>query len=238
MGLVPTPLPPSPWLFPDPLHCADGDGLIAVGADLHPSTVVEAYRRGIFPWPHDGGALPWFSPDPRAVLPLDRWRVSRSLRKTLRRCGWETTMNTAPEQVIDACATRPGDGTWITAAMKQAYLELHRLGWVHSVEVWDGTQLVGGLYGVHVGGVFTGESMFHRATGASKVALFDLVARMRDAGAGFVDVQLRTDHLASLGAVELPRPLFLALLAELRDDDITLSAQRLSAARLAELGPL
>lgn len=234
---VPAELPPSPWLFPDPDERADLDGLVAVGADLEPSTLVDAYRRGIFPWPHGRAALPWFSPDPRAVLPLDRWHVSRSLRKTMRICGWETSVNAAFDAVTKACAHRPGTGTWITANMRAAYRELHHLGWAHSVEVWDGPRLVGGLYGVQVGGVFTGESMFHVATDASKVALFDLVARLREAGGSFVDVQLRTDHLASLGAIELPRRLFLELLHEIRDDDVTLATQRLPAARLAGWDP-
>jgi leucyl/phenylalanyl-tRNA--protein transferase len=234
---APQRLEPTTWRFPDPREAGD-DGLVAVGADLEPSTLTHAYRHGMFPWPHDGMPLPWFSPDPRAVLPLDRWRVSRSLRRQMRRCGWHTTVDAAFEAVVRGCADRgPGEGTWITSAMRAAYTRLHRLGWAHSVEVWDGERLVGGLYGVMCGGVFTGESMFHRATDASKVALFELVERLREAGGALLDVQLRTDHLASLGAVEVPRSLFLELLEELRDDDVRLCTGRLPVARLADIAP-
>jgi leucyl/phenylalanyl-tRNA--protein transferase len=226
-------MPASRWSFPHP-DTADADGLVGVGADLAPETLVHAYRNGIFPWPHHGvRKLPWFSPDPRGVLPLDRLRVSRSLRQTMRRSGWTTTMDHAFAEVVRACAVRPGEGTWIIPAMQAAYQQLHELGVAHSVEVWDGDLLVGGLYGVRSGGVFTGESMFHRATDASKVAVADLVDRMNEARAGLIDVQLMTDHLASLGALPIPRPLFLELLEELRDDDITLPTDRRPAARLA-----
>ena len=157
--------------------------MVGFGADLKPSTLVDAYRRGIFPWPHPGVAVPWFSPDPRAVLPLDGLRVSRSLRQRIRRCGWSSTVDAAFEDVVRACADRPGgEGTWIGRDMGQAYSRLWRLGWAHSLEVWDGATLVGGLYGVAVGGCFTGESMFHRSTDASKVALADLVARLGRGG--------------------------------------------------------
>ena len=205
------------------------------GADLKPSTLVDAYRRGIFPWPHPGVAVPWFSPDPRAVLPLGGLRISRSLRQRLRRCGWSSTVDAAFEAVVDGCARRPGgEGTWIGRDMRQAYARLWRLGWAHSLEVWDGDELVGGLYGVAVGGCFTGESMFHLATDASKVALVDLVARWAEAGGAFIDVQLPTPHLASLGAVETARAEFLEMLEAVRDQHVPVVLDRLPVSRLAQ----
>jgi leucyl/phenylalanyl-tRNA--protein transferase len=226
---------PSRWQFPDPATTGE-DGLVGIGADLEPATLVDAYRRGIFPWPHPGAPLPWFSPDPRGVIPLDDLVVSRSLRARLRRSGWETTVDRAFAAVLAGCADRPGHlregGTWITPPMRAAYQRLHDLGHAHSLEVWDGAELVGGLYGVGVGAVFTGESMFHLATDASKVALVDLVARLAEAGGRLIDVQMVTPHLASLGARNLPRAEFLALLAAVRDQPVRLSADRLPVARL------
>ncbi len=231
----PQPVGRSTWRMADPSSAdPEAGGLVGFGADLKPSTLVDAYRRGIFPWPHPGVALPWFSPDPRAVLPLDGMRVSRSLRQRMRRCGWTTTVDVAFDEVVAACAARPGgEGTWIDRRMGQAYSRLRRLGWAHSLEVWEGDRLVGGLYGVAVGGCFTGESMFHRATDASKVALADLVGRWREAGGAFVDVQLPTEHLASLGAVELPRATFLARLEAVRDRHVPVVLDGLPVARLA-----
>jgi leucyl/phenylalanyl-tRNA--protein transferase len=178
-------------------------------------------------------ALPWFSPDPRAVLPLDGMRVSRSLRQRIRRCGWDTTVDVAFEEVVTACASRPsGEGTWIGPEMRKAYVRLWRLGWAHSVEVWDGDLLVGGLYGVAVGGCFTGESMFHRTTDASKVALADLVDRWREARGSLIDVQLPTEHLSRLGAVEVTREEFLSRLAAVRDRPTRVLLDRLPVSRL------
>jgi leucyl/phenylalanyl-tRNA--protein transferase len=205
-----------------------------LGADLEPATLVHAYREGIFPWPQPAGPLPWFSPDPRGVLPLDGVHASRSLRQRLRRSGWDTTVDRAFDEVIAACAHRPGEGTWITGRMRAAYRRLHRLGWAHSLEVWDGRRLVGGLYGVLVGGVFTGESMFHHASDASKAALAELAVRLAAAGGTLIDVQLATPHLASLGAVELPRGDFLATLARVRDDPVRLPEQRRPVAALLD----
>jgi leucyl/phenylalanyl-tRNA--protein transferase len=238
---------PSRWQFPDPATAGE-DGLVGIGADLEPATLVDAYRRGIFPWPHPGAPLPWFSPDPRGVIPLDGLVVSRSLRTRLRRSGWETTVDRAFAAVLAGCADRPpegrasrgrdssppegGGGTWITPPMGAAYRRLHDLGYAHSLEVWDGAELVGGLYGVGVGGVFTGESMFHLATDASKVALVDLVARLAEAGGCLIDVQMVTPHLASLGARDLPRAEFLALLERVRDQPVRLATDRLPVARL------
>jgi leucyl/phenylalanyl-tRNA---protein transferase len=241
-------LRPSRWRFPDPATAGE-DGLVGIGADLEPATLVDAYRRGIFPWPHPGAPLPWFSPDPRGVIPLDGLVVSRSLRTRLRRSGWETTVDRAFAAVLAGCADRPDGGsgglkasppgggaeggTWITSPMRAAYLRLHELGHAHSLEVWADGGLVGGLYGVGLGGVFTGESMFHLATDASKVALVDLVARLVGAGGRLIDVQMVTPHLASLGARDLPRAEFLDLLARVRDDPVRLATDRLPVARLA-----
>jgi leucyl/phenylalanyl-tRNA---protein transferase len=232
-------LRPSRWRFPDPATAGE-EGLVGIGADLEPATLLDAYRQGIFPWPHPGAPLPWFSPDPRGVIPLDGLVVSRSLRARLRRSGWETTVDRAFAAVLAGCADRPGGrgqgpegGTWITPPMRAAYQRLHDLGHAHSLEVWEAERLVGGLYGVGVGGVFTGESMFHLATDASKVALVDLVARLAEAGGCLIDVQMVTPHLASLGARDLPRAEFLALLARVRDDPVRLATDRLPVARLA-----
>jgi leucyl/phenylalanyl-tRNA--protein transferase len=233
---------PSRWRFPDPAVAGE-DGLVGIGADLEPATLLDAYRRGIFPWPHPGVPLPWFSPDPRGVIPLDGLVVSRSLRARLRRSGWETTVDRAFAAVLAGCVERPGagrgsvdpgeGGTWITPSMRAAYQRLHDLGYAHSLEVWTGGELVGGLYGVGVGAVFTGESMFHLAADASKVALVDLAARLAEAGGCLIDVQMVTPHLASLGARDLPRADFLDLLARVRDHPVRLATGRLPVARLS-----
>jgi leucyl/phenylalanyl-tRNA---protein transferase len=227
---------PSGWTFPD---AAPGDehGLVGVGADLAPATLVGAYRRGVFPWPHDSiDAVPWFCPPRRAVLPLDRLHISRSLARTLRRRGYETTVDEAFGLVVEGCREpRPGqNGTWISSDLAAAYAHLHTLGHAHSLEVWDGERLVGGIYGVLVGGIFCGESMFHRESDASKVALADLVARLVEAGAGLLEVQHQTPHLQSLGAIEIDRAVYLGLLRELADDAVRLLRNRLPASRLIE----
>lgn len=208
---------------------------MGVGADLDPSTLVHAYRHGIFPWPHPGMPLPWFSPDPRGVLSPATIHVSRSLRRTLRRCGWTTTVDQAFSEVVAACARPRGDDgdTWITRGMAEAYAALHDLGWAHSIEVWDGSELVGGLYGVQIGGAFTGESMFHVRDDASKVALVELVRRLTAAGGTFVDVQLTTRHLASMGARDVPRERFLRMLERVGDHDVRLALGEEPVDRLA-----
>lgn len=230
------PVDPGPpqWRFPDPRR-AGATGLVGVGADLEPATLVYAYRHGIFPWPQEWAPqLPWYSPDPRGVIPLGGVRVTRSLRQRLRRSGWDATVDAAFPEVIAACAHPHRDtGTWITPAMQAAYTRLHQMGWAHSVEVWEGDALVGGLYGVLCGGVFTGESMFHRARDASKIALVELEARLVEAGATLIDVQLVTPHLASLGAIEVPRATFLRCLAAHRDDPVVLATDRRPVSRLA-----
>ena len=179
--------------------------------------------------------MPWFSPPQRGVLPLDRLHVSHSLARRLRQSGYETTVDEAFAPVVEGCREPRADeqGTWISDDLAAAYTRLHQLGHAHSLEVWDGERLVGGIYGVLVGGMFCGESMFHRETDASKIALADLVARLVEARAGLLEVQHQTPHLQSLGAIEIERALYLGLLAELRDDDVRLLRDRLPVSRLS-----
>jgi leucyl/phenylalanyl-tRNA--protein transferase len=207
--------PPSVWEFPS-VEAASPDGIVAIGGDLEPGTLLHAYRSGIFPMPvHDGPRrlLAWWSPDPRAVVPLHGFHVSRSLRRSRRH--FDVRVDSAFDEVVAGCADPARPGGWITPEIASAYGELHRLGWAHSVEAWmSGRELAGGVYGVGIGGFFAGESMFHRVTDASKVALAALVEGLRDEGATLFDVQWLTPHLRSLGAVEMPRERYLALLAE------------------------
>lgn len=207
----PTPLPKSVWNFPDPAT-ADSAGVVGLGADLDPSTLVHAYRSGIFPMPAgEGDLISWWSPPERGILELADLRISKSLRRSCRR--YELSANVAFDRVIELCATVPRDGGWISPAMIEAYTTLHELGWAHSVEVWDDDELVGGLYGIQVAGLFAGESMFHLATDASKVALVGLVGGLEACGITLLDVQWRTDHLATLGVQEITRSDYLDLLA-------------------------
>jgi leucyl/phenylalanyl-tRNA--protein transferase len=197
--------------FPDPA-LAEPDGLLAVGGDLAPERLLAAYTQGIFPWYDDRSPILWWSPDPRLVLAPRELHVSRSLARTLRRGTYRVSADTAFEAVIRRCAEkgRPGQrGTWITPEMIDAYCELHRLGFAHSFEAWDGDTLAGGLYGVSLGSVFFGESMFADARDASKVAFARGVAWLASLGFGLVDCQVRTEHLVSLGARDIPRPEFL-----------------------------
>lgn len=184
--------------------------MVAIGADLEPGTVLAAYQAGIFPMPWKARKIAWWSPDPRGILPLDRLKISRSLRKAVPR--FEIRVDTAFEEVIAACADPARTGAWIDKSMRRAYTRLHHDGWAHSVEAWADGQLAGGLYGLAIGGLFAGESMFHRRTDASKVALVGLVERLRSGGATLLDVQWLTSHLASLGAVEVARPRYHELL--------------------------
>ena len=201
--------------FPPP-DLAD-DGLLAVGGDLSPERLVLAYSRGIFPWYEEGLPILWHSPDPRMVLEADQLRVPTSLRKTMRKQPYRLTLDTAFPAVIEACAQapRPGqDGTWITSEMQDAYIRLFRLGLAHSAEAWRGDELVGGLYGVSLGAIFFGESMFARAPDASKVTFVTLVSDLRRRGIELIDCQVYTDHLARFGAVEWPRERYLRALAK------------------------
>ena len=188
-------------------------GCLAAGGDLEPGTILAAYRNGIFPWPDPAGRLLWCSPDPRAVLPLDGFHESRSLRRVRRRGVYRVTRDRDCAAVMAACADRD-EGTWITPAMRRAYGRLHTLGWVHSVEVWHEATLVGGVYGVAIGGFFAAESKFHRASDASKVALAELVGWLAERGFRLLDVQLATDHLRSLGVVEISRREYLGRLQD------------------------
>ena len=183
-----------------------------MGADLEPGTLLAAYRSGLFPMPFGRKRIAWFSPDPRGIIPLDGLRVSRSLRRSLRR--FDVRRDTAFADVIVRCGDARRAGGWITPAFVRAYVRLHELGWAHSVECYDGDELVGGLYGVRIERFFAGESMFHSATDASKVALVRLVEWLRTSGGQLLDVQWPTPHLASLGAVAVPRHRYLELLAD------------------------
>ncbi len=211
---MPVEPPPTPWSFPDPDRLEDLDDLVAVGADLEPGTLLAAYRRGLFPMPSGtpGDPMYWWSPVERGVLPLAGLRVSRSLRRSAR--DYDIRVDTAFEEVIDACADPDRDSGWISGDIRAAYLRLHELGWVHSVEAWRDGRLCGGLYGVAVGGLFAGESMFHRERDASKVALAGLVRLLDDEHAAdrVIDTQWRTPHLASLGVVVIPREEYAARL--------------------------
>jgi leucyl/phenylalanyl-tRNA--protein transferase len=196
------------------------NGLLAAGGDLAPERLLAAYRQGIFPWYQEGQPILWWSPDPRAVLALDGLKVSRSLRRSLAKRGFEFRVDTAFDLVVAACAEPRASraGTWITAAMAEAYGRLHRLGWAHSFETWLEGRLVGGLYGVAIGRAFFGESMFTRVTDASKVALVHGVELLRSRGTAIIDCQVASAHTRSLGAVDIPRAEFLTQIRELCAD--------------------
>jgi leucyl/phenylalanyl-tRNA---protein transferase len=212
-----------PYLDPDdpfpPVDCAlrDPNGLLAAGADLSPSRLIDAYSRGIFPWFNDDDPVLWWSPDPRMVLPLDEVRVTRSLRRTIRSRRFRVTLDTAFADVVAGCAEprRDQPGTWITGGMADAYGRLFALGHAHSVETWSGEELAGGLYGVALGRMFFGESMFSRRSDASKVALVLLARQLQRWGFRVIDCQMSTGHLASLGAREIDRAAFLRQVGQL-----------------------
>lgn len=212
------------WLEDDPAApfppidqaLLDPDGLLAVGGDLSPQRLLNAYQHGIFPWYSEGEPILWWSPDPRCVLFPEKLKISRSLQKTLRKQLFELRMDTAFEAVMRACAeSRPNQqGTWITDQMFQAYVRMHQLGFAHSVECWQDGQLVGGLYGMTIGKVFFGESMFSRKSDASKVALVYLCEYLIEHGFKLIDSQVHTQHLESLGAELIPRSQFAELLKQ------------------------
>ena len=213
-----------PWLPEEPIFPAlakalvEPNGLLAAGGDLSPQRLLATYRRGIFPWFSVGEPILWWSPDPRMVLFPGELKVSRSLARTLRNANYEVRLDTAFGDVIRACAGKPREGqpgTWITHEMQQAYRELHRLGYAHSVETWVNGRLVGGLYCVNLGGMVFGESMFAHQTDASKMALAALVAFCSAKGLPLIDCQQNTRHLASLGAAEISRAEFVAEVATL-----------------------
>jgi leucyl/phenylalanyl-tRNA---protein transferase len=207
--------PGAPTRFPDASR-ADEDGLVAIGGDLSPERLLAAYDAGIFPW-YDAGLPPmWWSPDPRTVIAAEGLHVSRTLARTIRRGRFRLTWDRDFAGVIRACATGREQGTWLIPEMIRAYERLHALGHAHSLEAWDGDRLAGGLYGVHRGGLFAAESMFHRVTDASKVALVAAVRSLARAGIEVFDVQMMTPHLARLGAEDWPRRRYLRRVAEVR----------------------
>jgi leucyl/phenylalanyl-tRNA--protein transferase len=211
--------------FPDPTE-AGSDGLLMTGGKLQPAWLLAAYRAGIFPMPVDFGSrtiLAWFSPDPRGILELDSLHVSRRLARRLRRGEFQFTIDRDFAAVVAGCAAPRGAEreTWLTPTLYGAYLTMHRAGVAHSVEVWQNNQLVGGIFGLAIGGLFAGESMFHRATDASKAALCALVAHLKRRGFGLLDVQWTNSHTTSLGAVNIPRAEYLARLRQVVDQPVT-----------------
>lgn len=194
---------------------ADNDGLLAVGGDLSPERLMLAYRNGIFPWFNEDSLILWWSPDPRMVLFPEKVKISSSMQKVIRSGKFRLSWNTQFEKVIDACAVikrKDQGGTWITPEMKKAYISLHELGFAKSVEVWEGDLLVGGLYGIDLGHVFCGESMFSRSSNASKFAFIHLVKTLGEQNYKLIDCQVYTAHLESLGAEEIPRKDFIEML--------------------------
>ena len=202
---------PSKWVLPSD-GPTDDSALVAIGGDLEPGTLLTAYRMGLFPMPVPRRRIGWFSPDPRGILPLDQLVISRSLRRSLRR--YNVSRNEAFTEVVTNCADPRRPSGWIDRSIVEAYTTLHQLGWAHSIEVWDDDRLVGGLYGVRIHGFFAGESMFHHATDASKVALVHLVDWFHNSHGKLLDVQWTTDHLSSLGAVDIARHDYLQLLKD------------------------
>lgn len=205
-------------MFPDPRQ-AGPEGLVAAGGDLRPDTILTAYRQGIFPWPHPGLPLVWFCPEQRGILDFADLHVPRRLQRERRTSRLRFSFDEAFRAVIEACARAPRPGqvdTWITPGMKAAYTRLHRLGIAHSVEAWDGDELVAGLYGVDVDGAFAGESMFHTRPNASKLALLHLVDHLRSRGLDWMDIQVMTPHMDVLGAREIDRDAFLERLRATR----------------------
>ena len=190
--------------FPHP-DFAQSDGLLAIGGDLSSTTLISAYSQGIFPWYDNSTPILWWSPDPRAIMQLDDIYISKRLARTIRQEKFKTTINQDFRGVMEGCAHRPYEGTWITPEVIGAYQNLHSMGYAHSVEAWLGERLVGGIYGVSIGGFFAGESMFHTETDAGKVALARLVEHLSAKGYKLFDLQILNDHTASLGATEITR---------------------------------
>lgn len=210
-----------PYRFPDPAT-HDSEGLVAFGGDLAPGRLLAAYSAGIFPWFNEETVPLWWSPDPRAVLDPASLHVSRSLERTIRRGRFTLTWDRAFADVMRGCGDRPDTGTWITDEMFDAYCGLHRLGHAHSLEVWVDGALAAGIYGVHVGGLFAAESMFHRVTDMSKVALVALVRTLFGAGIELLDVQFMTEHLETMGVYPIPRAEYLARLTAVREQPVQL----------------
>jgi leucyl/phenylalanyl-tRNA--protein transferase len=213
-----------PRLLLDPA-LADDYGLVAVGGDLRPETLIGAYRHGVFPWYDETTPILWWSPDPRGIIEIDGLHISRRLARTLRSGIFQFSVNCDFAAVILACGDRPGQGTWLTAEMLEAYEELHRLGIAHSVEAWHGDTLAGGVYGVAIGGLFAAESMFTRVRDGSKVALAFLMARLKERGFTLCDIQMLSPHTASLGAIEISREEYLERLREAIDLPATFASE-------------
>ena len=191
-----------------PVHMADDEGLVGVGGDLTPRTLMAAYRDGVFPWYSEGDPVLWWSPNPRAIMEFADFHVSRSLAKTIRKAKFQVTFDTAFAEVMRACGDNREGGTWINSEMLGAYSTMHRLGFAHSAEAWQDGQLVGGVYGVGIGAFFSAESMFHTRTDASKTALAGLIAKLEKQGYQLVDLQILNDHTRSLGATEITREIY------------------------------
>lgn len=201
-------------IFP-PVEFADQNGILAIGGDLSPERLLLAYKSGIFPWYSEGEPIVWYSPDPRMVLFPDRLKISKSMRRILRKGEFNITFNQSFSEVIHHCKSinREGQkGTWITDEMQKAYIELHKLGYAKSVEVWQNKTLVGGLYGIDLGNVFCGESMFSKVNNTSKIAFIALVGKLEKENYNLIDCQVYNDHLASLGAEEISRVKFIEIL--------------------------
>jgi leucyl/phenylalanyl-tRNA--protein transferase len=205
-----------------PIVLNDERGSMFLGGEYLPESIIGAYYRGIFPWPHEAGDRIWYSSDPRAILPLDGLDVSRRLARTLRQGKFHATVDLAFEQVIDGCADRLPDKTWITPELRDCYVELHHRGWAHSFEIWtaDG-QLAGGLYGLAVGGMFGAESMFHRVTDASKAAMVAMIQHLSRLGVSLIDLQVLTEHTERMGAIEIPREEYMQRLEVAFEQDIS-----------------
>jgi leucyl/phenylalanyl-tRNA--protein transferase len=201
-------------------EAADAHGLVAVGGDLRPETLLDAYSRGVFPWYDESLPVCWWSPDPRAIIPFDKFHVSRRLARTIRAGRFTVTVNRDFGAVMRGCSIR-AEGTWITPDMLKGYELLHEMGHAHSVEAWQGDELAGGVYGVALGGLFSAESMFHRQTDASSVALAVLVERLRSRGFTLLDVQMVTEHTTKVGAMEIPRRDYLNRLRDAVSMDVT-----------------
>ena len=204
-------------LFFPPIESANAEGLLAVGGDLKPARLMLAYQNGIFPWFNEDSQILWWSPNPRMVLFPDKIKISKSMRKVLKSNQFRSTKNTCFAKILDQCATvkRVGqEGTWLTNVMKEAYLKLHETGFAHSYEVWENDALVGGLYGIDMGHVFCGESMFSTTSNASKFAFIKMVEEVKQKEYKLIDCQLHTTHLESLGAEEIPRATFMKILQQ------------------------
>lgn len=200
-----------PWMPPE---YATPEGIVGIGGQLRPQTLLNAYSSGIFPWFNDDDPIIWWSPDPRCIIEFESFHIPKRFAATIRKKPFEITINEAFEEVIFACGERREEGTWLTDSMIEAYLELHEAGHAHSLECWAGDELAGGIYGVAVGGFFAGESMFYRRTDASKVALVKLVERLKERGYELFDLQILNEHTAQFGALEIPRTDYLARVGE------------------------